>query len=107
MSEHEEIGGNGELDKQADIINRYPLSHPLSNNPSHRASIKHLLEPPQKRAMLTPLVQGKVQYGMLKKAAHFDLIREELSDRNISFSAETGWMACLGSLVPPARKQCV
>ena len=122
-----------ELDKQADIINRYPLSHPLSNNPSHRASIKHLLlkniyknerikkklehhhttknkqrrtnrttetnlEPPQKCAMLTPLVQGKVQYGMLKKAAHFDLIREELSDRNISFSAETGWMACLGLL---------
>ena len=32
-----------ELDKQADIINRYPLSHPLSNNPSHCASIKHLL----------------------------------------------------------------
>ena len=48
--------------------------------------------------MITPLVQGKVQYGLLKKASHFHLIKEELSSRNISFSADTNWMACLALL---------
>ena len=38
---------------------------------------------PAKRAMLTPLVEGKVQFGMLKKTDHFELIRRELEDRQI------------------------
>jgi len=58
---------------------------------SHRTSIKVLLTTsaqPAKRAMLTPLVEGKVQFGMLvqskvefrrlKRTDHFDLIKEEL-----------------------------
>ena len=42
-----------------------------------------------------PLVQGKVKYGFLEKETNFDLIRKELSDRNISFPVDTDWMTCL------------
>ena len=62
-------------------------------------------EPPPKRAMVTPLVMGKVQYGLLKKASHFHLIKEELSSRNIPFSTDTNWMACLALLKKDEKDQ--
>ena len=121
-------------------MRKIPSSHPLSNTPSHRASIKTLLlnniyknerirnklenhynkkykerrtnkrtqthtttARPAKRAMLTPLVEGKVQFGMLKKTDHFELIIRELEDRQIHFPEDKLWTTCL-SLIKKDEK---
>ena len=34
--------------------------------------------PPRKFVMLTPLVESKVQFGILEKSIHFDLIKRNL-----------------------------
>ena len=44
--------------------------------------------------MLTPLVEGKVQFGMLNKTDHFELIRREIEDRQIPFPEDTLWTTC-------------
>ena len=58
---------------------------------------------PAKRAMLTPLVEGKVQFGMLNKTDHFELIRRELEDRQIPFPEDKLWTTCL-SLIKKDEK---
>ena len=61
--------------------------------------------PPPKRAMLTPLIEGKVQFGLLQKDSHFTLIKEELVDHNIPFPQDILWSKCLALLKEDEKDQ--
>ena len=40
---------------------------------------------------LTPLMQGKIQYGKMRKKENMDAVREELRMRSVDFESDTGW----------------
>ena len=40
---------------------------------------------------LTPLMQGKIQYGKMKKKDNIDAVREELKVRLVNFDSNAGW----------------
>ena len=44
---------------------------------------------------VTPLLQGKVQYGKMKKEENIKSVRDELSARNIQFSNKDNWTKLL------------
>ena len=41
---------------------------------------------------LTPLMQGKIQYGKLRKKYNMEAVSEELRKRSINHNHDTGWM---------------
>ena len=44
---------------------------------------------------LTPLMEGKIQYGKMKKLANIDPVRNELRARSVEFETSTGWKALI------------
>ena len=48
---------------------------------------------------------GKGAIWTAEKASHFNLIKQELSSRNIPFSTDTNWMACLALLKKDEKDQ--
>ena len=47
---------------------------------------------------LTPLMEGRIQYGLLKKADNTDAVRGELLARDVDIRATTGWMIMISML---------
>ena len=41
--------------------------------------------------MLTPLMEGKIQYGKMKNLENIDPVRNELRARSVHFKISTGW----------------
>ena len=41
--------------------------------------------------MLTPLMEGNIQYEKMKKLRNIDLVRNELRARSVDFKISTGW----------------
>ena len=53
---------------------------------------------------LTPLMEGKIQYGKMKKKDNMDAVRDELRVRCISFDSSTGWKEMIKLLKEHERK---
>ena len=40
---------------------------------------------------LTPLQEGKIQYGKMLKAENMDAVRRKCDERSLAYDADTGW----------------
>ena len=47
---------------------------------------------------LTPLMEGRIQYGLLLKTDNADAVRDELLARGVDIPATTGWMVMINML---------
>ena len=68
------------IDKKVNRVKASYSNNPLPNRYQRRSGYT-----------LTPLMQGKIQYGKMRKNDNIEAVREELKARLVDFDSNTGW----------------